>query len=89
MAWSNAITELFGAIRDGIKVIWGDQTLAESSLEKRAEKAAKEKQQAKEDLRKANIDGDIPACKDALDRLNRYDADLRRLRDEATAKRSG
>jgi hypothetical protein len=89
MAWSDALTAIFGTIKKGLDVIWGDQTIAESSLEKRAEKAAKQKQQAKEDLRKANIDGDLPACAEALSRLNAYDSELRRLRDEAAAKRAG
>jgi hypothetical protein len=89
MAWGEAIAAVFGTAKTVLDRLWGDQTSAEASLESRAEKAAKAKQQAKEDLRKANIDGDLSACADALDRLNRWDAELRRLRDEAAAKRAG
>lgn len=82
-AWKSTME----AVSKGIGLIWGTQTLDESSLRKRAELAAKEKQQAKEDLRRANIDGDIPACTEALGRLNKWSSELKRLEAEAAAKR--
>ena len=76
------------AVTKGISLIWGDQTLAESSLQKRAEKAAANRQQAKDDLRKVNSD-DVAAYHEALARLNAYDAECKRLQREAAAKRAG
>lgn len=84
MGWSDAIAAIFGTAKTVLDRLWGEQTSAEASLQKRAEHAAIEKQRAKEDLVKAKDDGDRA---DALDRLNRWDSELRRLHAEAVAKR--
>jgi hypothetical protein len=70
-----------------IGLIWGDQTLAESSLLKRAEKAHAHRKQAAQRLREVD-EHDAEAKAAALRDLNAWTAECKRLSDESAAKRT-
>lgn len=70
-----------------IGLIWGDQTLAESSLLKRTEQAEAAYRTAAARLQEANEREDDKAIEVALRDLNAHRSELNRLRREAAAKR--
>lgn len=67
--------------------IWGTQTSEEASLERRAEKAAEEKHAALDRLREAADHGNTDDINRALDDINNWSAELKRVHAEAAAKR--
>lgn len=87
--------DIIGLLKSGLDTagkimsrVWGDQTSAEASLQQRAEEAATKKHAALALLREANASGDQHAISQALSALNGWDAELKRLKDQAEAQRS-
>ena len=82
-AWKSTMD----AMTKVIGLVYGEQTLDESSLRKRADKAEAERAAAARRLQEANASGNDKAKAEALTALNSWTAECKRLSDEAASKR--
>lgn len=68
--------------------LWGSQTFAEAALLRRGEEAAKKVEEAIDLLHDASARGDYDAMAMAMDAVNGWRSELRRVRDALPSHRS-
>lgn len=85
--WAAAGAAFFQTVKKVLDRLWGEQTAQAASLQRRAEEAVRHIQLAKADMRRAQSEGETEAYRDAATRLNRWSSELKRVSDEAAAKR--
>lgn len=84
-----AVATFFDTVNKVLTRLWGTQTASQASLQARAEQAANKKHEALALLQQARNEGDLDAVDRYLSAVNGWDAELRRVREQAAAQRPG